>query len=469
MDQSSQGSFQKVFMIGGFIIGVLGIFIFSISQFGKSTTDPALTGTIQIWGTLPAASVNEIFYQYSQDAKTYSVVYTEVPEDKLINRFIEATANEQGPDLLILPENLSVPLRVYTYPFNSDIISEKTFKNTYARSTYKLFGPTGVFDFPIAIDPLVMYVNTDILTNAAFSKAPETWGDVPLFVSRVLGFTSSDGNDVQRAIALGSMNNILHNREILLTLLFQLKNDVLERTFTAREEKTGVVYEESYNSVFGENNETSKIKNDLLAEQVFVFFTSFVNPNIKEAYTWSKKAPMDRDMFASGNLGIYFGLASDKAYIDAKNPHLHYEIDLVPGPKGDTSQFRRVNYAKIYSISMYRKTQKQALAYKVLQDIISKDFSDKLISAYNLAPARQDQLYAFVTSTTTITGSSPDQRDANVDIIYKAADRGDIVMEPIPNIVSTVFTSIVDAISGSRQTPSEIIKNADSELTRQLK
>ncbi len=456
MNESSQGSFQKIFMIAGFILGVLGIFVFSISQFGKTNVDPNMTGNILIWGTLPAEKMNQIMYEYSQNAKTYSVTYQEIPEDKFINRFIEASANEQGPDLMILPENVIVPIKGFVFPFDQNIISEKTFKDMYVRSTYKYFAPTGVFGFPIAIDPLVMYVNTDILTNAGFTRPPTSWGDIPLYVSRVLGFTSTDNNNVQRAIALGSLNNILHNREILLTLLMQLKNNVIERSFAEKQEKEKIVYEEKFESVLGLANEELKIKNDALAEQVFVFFTSFVNPNIKEAYTWSKKAPVDRDLFASGNLGLFFGFATDKSYIDIKNPHLAYELALVPSPKGPTSEFRNTSYARLYSASMSLRTKKSELAFKVLQDISSKDITDKIIASYGLAPARQDELYV-------------EQKDPVKDIVYRSADRGDIVMEPIPNLINTVFGGIVDAISGSRQTPSEIIKNAESELSRQLK
>lgn len=456
MNQSTQGSFQKIFMIGGFVLGVLGIFVFSISQFGKSNVDPNLTGNIVVWGTLPAEKISQILYEYSQSAKTYSVSYKEVPEEKFINNFIEASANNQGPDLMLVPENVIVPIKGFAANFDETLISEKTYKDLYARSTYKYFSPIGVFAFPIAIDPLVMYVNTDILTNAGFTKPPTTWGGVPLYVSRVLGFTTSDDNNVQRAIALGSLNNVLRNREILLTLLMQLKNDVIVRSFAEKQEKDKTIYEEKYESVFGEANEEMKIKNDVLAEQVFVFFTSFVNPNIKEAYTWSKKAPMDRDLFASGNLGLYFGLASDKAYIDAKNPHLAYELYMVPTPKGPTSEFKNISYAKLYALSISQRTQKLELANKVVTDLASKDITDKIVSAYNLAPARQDELYV-------------EQRDPVKDIVYRSAERGDIVMEPLPNLINKIFTEIVDAFSGSRQTPSEIIKNADSEFARQLK
>lgn len=470
MNQSTQGNFQKIFVIGGFILGVLGIFVFSISQFGKNSTDPKLTGNILIWGTLPADKISNILYEYSQNAKTYSVSYEEVPEDKLIFRFIESSANDRAPDILLVPENVIVPIKNFNYQFNQDLISEKTFKEKYVRSTYKFFAPTGVFAFPVAIDPLVMYVNTDILTNAGFTKPPETWGDIPLYVSRVLGFTNSDGNNVQRAIALGSMNNILHNREILLTLLMQLKNNVIERRFEEKPDKENISYVEKFESVFGIANEELKIKNDLLAEQVFVFFTSFVNPNIKEAYTWSKKAPMDRDLFASGNLGIYFGLASDKAYINSKNPHLSYELAMVPGPKGDTANFRNTSYVKIYSASITTKTNKPELAQKVLYDLISKEMTDKIVAAYDLAPARQDELYEDVVDANNVkVGQEVDQKSLDRNIIFKSADRGDIIMEPLPNLVNNVFGQIVDSFSGSRQTPSEIIKNAESELVRQLK
>lgn len=456
MNQSTQGNFQKIFMIGGFVLGVLGIFVFSISQFGKSTVDPNLTGNILVWGTLPAEQMSQILYEYSQNAKTYSVSYQEIPEDKFINRFIEASANDQGPDLMLLPENVMVPIKGFMANFDQNLISEKTFKDRYVRSTYKYFAPTGVFAFPIGIDPLVMYVNTDILTNAGFTRPPSTWGDIPLYVSRVLGFTSSDENNVQRAIALGTMNNILHNREILLTLLMQLKNDVIVRSFGEKQEKDKTVYEEKFESVFGLANEEEKIKNDALAEQVFVFFTSFVNPNIKEAYTWSKKVPMDRDLFASGNLGLYFGFATDKSYIDTKNPHLAYELALVPSPKGPTSDFRNVSYARLFGLSISQRSKKLELASKVLTDMVAPEISDKIVSAYNLAPVRQDELYV-------------EQKDPTKDIIYRSADRGDIVMEPIPNLINNVFSQIIDAFSGSRQTPSEIIKNAEAEFARQLK
>jgi ABC-type glycerol-3-phosphate transport system substrate-binding protein len=179
---------------------------------------------------------------------------------------------------------------------------------------------------------------------------------------------------------------------------------------------------------------------------------------------------MDRDLFASGNLGLYFGLASDISYLDQKNPHLKYELSLMPGPKGATANFRSVNYAKVYGLSISRRTRNLVLSQKVLEDMLAKDFSNRIVSDYGLAPARQDELYKFIqNSETKKVDAVVEQASSAKDVIYKAAERGDIVMEPLPNLVKNIFEQIVEAFSGSRQTPSEIIKNADQELIRFLK
>jgi len=166
MDQSTQGSFQKIFMIGGFVFGVLGIFVFSISQFNSATGDSNLTGVATVWGTLPRAKIDQQLLEYSQDAKTYSVRYVEIPPDKFANRFIEAIANEQGPDLLLVPENISVPLREYLAKFPEGLITEKQFKEKYIRSTYKLYQPNGLCG-PCSISTRVLFVNRCHITTAS--------------------------------------------------------------------------------------------------------------------------------------------------------------------------------------------------------------------------------------------------------------------------------------------------------------
>jgi hypothetical protein len=77
MNQSSATMFSKVFVIVCAILGVLGVAVFAMSQFG-SKVDENLTGKISIWGTLPSKDIDQFLTDYSQTAKTYTAEYTEV-------------------------------------------------------------------------------------------------------------------------------------------------------------------------------------------------------------------------------------------------------------------------------------------------------------------------------------------------------------------------------------------------------
>lgn len=120
-----------------------------------------------------------------------------------------------------------MPLREYLAKFPEGLITEKQFKEKYIRSTYKLYQPNGVFAFPVAIDPLVMFVNTDILTNAGFSKAPTTWLMYPFMCRVYLGLLKVMKIRCNVQWHLERLGNIMYNREILLTMLMQLRNDVI--------------------------------------------------------------------------------------------------------------------------------------------------------------------------------------------------------------------------------------------------
>lgn len=313
MNQSSSGMFTKVFIIVCAVIGVLGIAVFAMSQFGTQV-DANLTGNLVVWGTLPEKDINQYFTDYSQTNKTFTVKYVEITENDFFNKFIKSLADDTAPDLILAPETVLVPLRQFLLHYDSTLLSETTYKNAFIRATYKLFGADGVYIIPYAVDPMVMYVNDDILQNAAFQRPPTDWSQIPLFAKNVNDFSRNTETNNIRALAIGSIDNIKESRGLIISLLLQVKNDVLERLVTYNENDK--VWVEKFNSVFSSNKEDEESVNGKSAEQVFSFITSFINPNIPDAYSWSRKYPTDIDLFAAGNLGIYFGLASDKSYID---------------------------------------------------------------------------------------------------------------------------------------------------------
>jgi ABC-type glycerol-3-phosphate transport system substrate-binding protein len=288
-----------------------------------------------------------------------------------------------------------------------------------------------------------------MLVNAGFQRSPTTWSEIPIFAKKVLEL-NKDGNLSQRGIALGSLNNITYGKEILNSLLLQVKNDVFQRKVTQTDEG----FSEDYFSVFGSNKEDEENQNGKVAEQVFVFFSSFVNPNL-DVYSWSKKYSNDRELFAAGNLGIYFGLSGDRAYIDSKNPHIRYEIAPIPIPKGGEGSMRNTGYAKVYGLSMNSKTKKMPLAQKVLNDFLEGNIMKDIVQVYSLAPSKISQI--------TI-----EQTEKFRDTVYKSADRADIILEEKPDVLKTIFQEILTSLEGSKVTPAQIIVNSQRELQRIL-
>jgi ABC-type glycerol-3-phosphate transport system substrate-binding protein len=413
----------------------------------------SLTGQIIVWGTLPAKDLDQYFTDYSQINKTFTVEYREIKEVDFIQRFIKSLADDTAPDLILASENVIIPLRQFLQNYDNTQISEAVYKTTFVRASHKLFAENGVVAIPYAVDPLVMYVNTDIMQNANFQRPPTNWSDIPSFVSNLNSFLKNTEQNNQRAIAIGSINNIKEARGILLTLLLQVKNNVLDRTLSYNQNEK--IWIEKFIPVFASSKDDEQTESGKAAEQVFTFITSFVNPNITTAYSWSRKYPSDIDLFAAGSLGIYFGLASDKFYIDAKNPHLKYEVAQIPIPKGSEGQIRNTQYVKLYGMSMNQKTLKPILSQKVMNDFTDVKTSSTLIPKFNLAPAQISEIQI-------------PQKDLYREMIYRSADRGDIVLEPKQDLFKALFQEIITSLEGSKVTPSQIMTNAQRELERQL-
>lgn len=455
MNQSKGDFVTKVAVIIGFLLGVLGIIVFAASNFSSSGGDAQLTGVVTVWGTLPEKTMSKIVYEYSQNAKTYTVKYVEVPEADFHNRYVEATARGEQPDVVLAGENVLFPLRSYLIQMAPDYLTETNFKVIFARPTYKLYGQNGTFVLPLAIDPMVMFTNTNIMVNAGYTQPPQYWIDMPIFVKAVLDLNKTSNISDTKAIAMGTFSNITYAKELIETLLLQLQNPVINRYFDTETQSDKTVYIEKFESLLGYKDAKRNIDNSPNAQLVFNFFVQFINPNLENYYTWSRRAPQDKDLFAAGNLGLYFGLASDKAYIDVKNPNLKYEVALMPIPKADDQSYLNVNYAKVYSLAVSAKAPNQYLAQKVITDLADKDNALKVAEALKIAPARADLLSTAQTSTL-------------MDVIYRAASKGDFVLEPKKDLLRTLFDQITESFAGTRLTPVEIITKAQDELSRQV-
>lgn len=172
-------NFTRFLNFKGIVIGV-AIFsvIFAVLAFsGKipifsSTAKQKLTGTLQVWGTIPKSSMNAFVDNFDKTAKTYNMVYTEVKESEINQKLILALADGYAPDLLITPSEVVFANQNRLLPIDKTSITESDFRNLFIDAASILIDTNGYLGLPLSIDPLVLYYNRDILSSNGYITAP---------------------------------------------------------------------------------------------------------------------------------------------------------------------------------------------------------------------------------------------------------------------------------------------------------
>ena len=173
-----KSNFQVVF-IGIFIacaVAAIAIFAGFIKLPDKTKTEGP-TGAVVMWGTVPSQALS-VALQSFNNKKSYSLSYIEKNSDTFETDIIEALASGMGPDLFLLPqeslyrfENKIIPIPYTNFPAN-------TFRATYAQIADILLAKDGILGFPMAIDPLIMYYNPNLLEAKGIALPPKTWDEV---------------------------------------------------------------------------------------------------------------------------------------------------------------------------------------------------------------------------------------------------------------------------------------------------
>ena len=95
--------FKNIIFGVGILAALVAMLIFSGRlPIGKSNKVTA-TGEVVAWGTLPQASMENLFQSINNTTKTYRISYYEVSEATFSSKLLEALASGRGPDLIIPP------------------------------------------------------------------------------------------------------------------------------------------------------------------------------------------------------------------------------------------------------------------------------------------------------------------------------------------------------------------------------
>jgi ABC-type glycerol-3-phosphate transport system substrate-binding protein len=419
------------------IFGILalgGLFLFATFKgFGGANK----IGQVVIWGTLPAATMNEYLASLIQTHQELEkVTYVERDAGTFDSGLSDALASGTGPDLIITNQEHLLAERTKLTVIPNSKVTERTYRDVYVPITEIFLTSGGTYGIPFVIDPLVLYYNRASLASAAIPQVPRTWEAV-LGVVPQLTQKSDTGLIERPAIALGTYDNIGNARAILSLLLIQSGSSV------------------TTNSTYGlRSTIASSPSGDAPSspgESAVSFYTQFADP-AKTVHTWSRSIPDARQSFLSGDSAFYIGFASERSRIAAANPNLDFDMEVIPQPQ---TSVVKSDYAIAYAFAIPRGSTNPEGAFTVAQMLSSKEINGGAAMKLGMAPS----LRALLT---------PPAGDIYAAVYYPAALAAKAWLSPSPAATDRIFAAMINDVVSGRRSVHDALIVADQSLTAAL-
>jgi ABC-type glycerol-3-phosphate transport system substrate-binding protein len=425
---------------------VTGIFVLCIvagaaafALFRGSSSSSQLP-SITIWGTLSSDTVNQFITQVNSSLSTaVSINYVQVDESDFNQAFVQAIAKGQGPDVILIPQEMVLANEPEILPIPYTVIPQRTFLDTYIQEADLYLRSDGIDALPFSVDPLVMYWNRDTFSAAGVASvgtasAPIKWGTLASYAPKI-NLEDTNSNIQKSLMALGEFTNVDNAREILGSLLMQGNNPV---TIRASDDS---VYSAVGNGLFqGLTSATAAV----------TFFSRFSNPT-DSYYSWNRSLPASQTFFLDGNLATYFGFASELATIRTENPNLNFDVAPFPQATGG----KEVTYGRMYGFSLVRSSAKSTAAYTILQYLINPTALAKWSTITSLPPVRNDMINEGTT-------------DPYMTLFYHAALVSEDWLDPSPSGTATILQNMVESIQSGASTETTAIQNASGQIDSEI-
>lgn len=392
-------------------------------------------GEVTIWGTVPSSMMQSLITGTLRNVKSVSIKYVEKSEAVFDRDFVEALASGIGPDVILIPQNEILKKLNKLTPISYQTIPERDFKNTFLEEGEMFLRPTGIVALPFIIDPIVMYWNRDIFTNALLVAPPSTWSEFYDLVPKIT-VRDRSGNITRSLVAFGEYRNVSNAKEIVSLMMMQAGSPIVLNQNGAL---SAALVTASEGSV--ENPVVSAIR----------FFTEFSKQD-KTSYSWNRSLPSSRTMFESGDLAIYFGYASEYQSILKKNPHLNFDVAMVPQAKDAPT---KLTFGKVQGLAIVRASKNPHGALHTARLLSGKDAVAGMSAITGLPPVRKD-LFAV-----RPTG-------AEQTVFYNSALIARAWQDPSSAETSTLFMAMIEDITSGRLNMTEALSVAQSNMSNML-
>lgn len=429
MDTKKISPFQiGIFVLCGIGI-VFGFLIFSGKIPVGQNSAQTVKGTVTVWGTVPYLNMIALSDEVRKTYKDVTISYVEKTPATFQTELVEALASGVGPDIVILDTGTLIANLDRITPFPYTALPEATFKNTFIDQSSLFAYPVGIFALPFVVDPMVMYYNRDILSSAFVVNPPKTWEEVVALNAKV---TQKDdaGTLLTETVALGTFDNILHAKELMILLIRQAGGNLT--TWSTQDNKF-----------------VSGLSQTPAARNALDFYTQFSNPNNETHYSWNPTLPQDRNQFIFGKLALYFGYASEVTLLRTKNPNLNFSVALVP--QREKSSVKSV-YGKMMGIAVMKSSRQSSLAFTIAQSMVKTEALTAFIgTSGQWVAARRDML-----------GQVPE--DALKTLSYNSAIISQGALDPDPAQTTLLFKKIIDQVNAGLLSIDLALTSADATL-----
>lgn len=434
--------FQTILLAFFGVMAVVGLIAFSKSPSKKSETELAgAQGNVAIWGSFPdSKGLSAVVKNFNETYKgSFSISY-EYHDPKTFDRdIVESLASGKGPDVLLLPDDL-----ILRHSDKIDMISYLSvppgvFSSNYIQAAEIYMRDDGLVALPFTIDPIVMYWNRDIFTNASITLPPQYWDEFTSMTPKLTKRNPKTADVVQSAVAFGEYVNVDHAKDIISMLFLQVGNPIVK--FSKGRPSSEIA-----------ENESGAYVADQDVVSALRFYMDFSNPT-KNIYTWNRAKSGSQNEFINGNLAIHFDFASAYNSIAKKNPHLNFAVAQVPQPRGTSAE---ITFARVHGLSVLKSSQNKKTAFIAVQKLLIDQYAAKDFAAsYDLPPVRRDQL-------------SIKPNDAALSVFYDAAIRSRTWLDPKPDTTDMIFKDMVESISSGRQDVPIALSTLNTEISAAL-
>src|SRR3989344_575660 len=364
-------TFQLAILIIFISLLLVGVLIFAGVLPGFRAPSGGTGGDIVLWGTISRTTIADLLNEFNDQHKNeFTLIYQEKDPAVIEQDFLEAKADKQAPDLLLAPHEILLTERDRLISISPETSPPRTFLDTYGDAGRLFLSGNGTLALPLLLDPLILYYNRELLTNAGLPTVPKTWTE---FRDKSGPLTIFDDrrNIIQSAVALGDYRNIPHMKDILSLLLLQAGNPIIDYS--------GPRPKALLNETFGFTLRP--------AAAVLDFYSQFSDP-ARPNYSWNRSLPEAKQSFIRGQSVFYFGPASEFNEIKRANPRLVFDVALPPQKDSGT----RITFARVYGVALVRDGLKTAVAWASAQALAQASTVDRLAKLTFLPPARSDLL-----------------------------------------------------------------------------